>query len=35
MKVAGVPASMAARSSANGCGPRKAVPEALKTFIAM
>jgi hypothetical protein len=34
-KVAGSPASIAARSNANGCGPRKAVPAALKTFIVM
>src|SRR5215469_16020458 len=28
--VAGLPASMSVRSSAKGCGPRKAVPDALK-----
>src|SRR6478736_10404890 len=33
--VAGVPASIAVRSSANGCGPRKAVPAALNTFVLM
>jgi hypothetical protein len=33
--VAGVPASMAARLNANGCGPRNAVPAELKTFIVM
>ncbi len=30
--VAALPASIAERSSANGCGPRKAVPDALKTL---
>jgi hypothetical protein len=33
--VAAVPASIAERSNANGCGPRKAVPEELKTFMLM
>ena len=33
--VAGWPASIAARLNANGCGPRKAVPEELKTFMLM
>src|SRR3954451_18569974 len=33
--VAGLPASMAARLSANGCGPRNAVPPALKTLMLM
>ena len=32
MKVAGVPASIASRSKANACGPRNAVPDALKMF---
>ena len=32
MNVAGVPASIAARSNAYACGPRNAVPEALKMF---
>ncbi len=33
--VAALPASIADRSSANGCGPRKAVPEALKMLMLM
>ena len=33
--VAGLPASIADRSSANGCGPRKAVPDALKMLMLM
>src|SRR4026209_2880852 len=33
--VAGWPASIAARLNANGCGPRKAVPDELKTFMLM
>jgi hypothetical protein len=33
--VAGFPLSMAARLKANACGPRNAVPAALKTFIDM
>ena len=33
--VAGEPASIAARLKANGCGPRNAVPDELKTFIVM
>jgi hypothetical protein len=32
---AGEPASIAARLNANGCGPRKAVPAVLKTFMLM
>ena len=36
MKVAaGLPASMALRSNTNACGPRNAVPEELKMFMAM
>src|SRR5215469_17215166 len=35
MTVAGLPASIADRSSANGCGPRKAVPDALKMLKLM
>src|SRR5215472_15638464 len=35
MTVAGLPFSMSARSSANGCGPRKAVPDALKMLKLM
>ena len=35
MIVAGLPASIAVRSIANGCGPRKAVPDALNTFMLM
>src|SRR6266498_3546946 len=31
--VAGLPASIAARSKANGCGPRNAVPDELNTFM--
>jgi hypothetical protein len=33
--VAGLPASIAVRSKANGCGPRKAVPLVLNTFMLM
>ena len=33
--VAGRPASILARSIANACGPRKAVPEELNTFMLM
>jgi hypothetical protein len=33
--VAAFPASIAARLNAKGCGPRKAVPDELKTFIDM
>jgi hypothetical protein len=35
MKVAGLPVSIAARSKANGWGPRNAVPDELKTFMLM
>ncbi|TML52308.1 MAG: hypothetical protein E6G15_11110 [Actinobacteria bacterium] len=35
MNVAGLPASMAARSKANGSGPRNAVPPELNTFMPM
>jgi len=35
MIVAGSPASIAVRSMAKGCGPRKAVPDALKMFALM
>src|SRR6266516_6637903 len=35
MIVAGVPLSIADRSIANGCGPRKAVPDELNTFMLM
>src|SRR5919197_517519 len=35
MKVAGLPAIIAARSNAKPCGPRNAVPDALNTFMLM
>src|SRR5689334_19206197 len=35
MMVAGRPFNIDERSSANGCGPRKAVPDALNTFVLM
>ena len=35
MNVAGFPASIAARSNANGWGPRNAVPDELNTFMVM